>query len=341
MEGVDIQRLQAWMDDIGLGEGPIDAPQLLTGGTQNMLVRFQRAGRDYVMRRPPLLPRPASNETMKREARVLQALTATDVPHPGFIAVCPDEEVLGAAFYLMEPVTGFNPVNGLPDVYREQSKLRRRMGFAMIDAIAKLAAVDHLAAGLDGFGRPDNYLERQVERWRSQLASYDAVPGWSGSDAIPGVDKVADWLDAHLPPAVSPGIIHGDFHFANVMFRPDDGEVAAIVDWELSTIGDPLIDLGWMLATWPDTDTPDPAHIAVEPWQGFARHTELINRYAAQSSRDLSHLDWYIILACYKLGIILEGTHARACAGKAPREIGDQLHRRTISLFERALERIS
>lgn len=341
MEGVDLQRLQGWMDDVGLGEGPIVAPQQLSGGTQNMLVRFQRAGRDYVLRRPPLSLRPTSNETMKREARVLQALTGTGVPHPGFIAACADESILGAAFYLMEPVTGFNPVNGLPDVYLEQSALRHRMGLAMVDAIAELASVDYVAVGLDGFGRPDKYLERQVERWRSQFAGYEDFPGWNGAESIPGVDKVARWLTDHLPSTFVPGIMHGDYHFANVMFRPDDGEVAAIVDWELSTIGDPLVDLGWMLATWPDSDTLGPADIAVEPWQGFARHAELIDRYAARSSRDLSHLDWYVVLACYKLGIILEGTHARACAGKAPRAIGDELHRRTISLFERALERIS
>lgn len=339
--GVDLAALEAWMDGQGLGSGPLEDVERLTGGTQNILLRFGRAGRGYILRRPPPVLRGNSNETMRREARVLAALAGTDVPHPGLIAACPDEDVIGAAFYLMEPIDGFNATQGLPALHAGDEAIRHRMGLAMVDAIAALSQVDYRAVGLEGFGKLDNYLERQVGRWASQLASYAEMPGWSGPDAIPGVEKVARWLDDHRPDAFQPGIIHGDFHFGNVLFRRDSGELAAVVDWELCTLGDPLLDLGWLVATWPEGEKPHATDVAITPWDGFATPAELVARYAARTGRDLAHFDWFAVLACYKLGIILEGTHARACAGKAPRDVGDRLHAHTIYLFERALKRIS
>lgn len=338
---VDLVRLASWMDSAGLGEGPLQDCTLLGGGTQNILLKFQRAGRAYVLRRPPPVLRANSNETMRREARVLAALAGSDVPHPGLIAACPEEDVLGAAFYLMEPVDGFNAATGLEPLHAADAAIRHRMGLAMVEAIAKLGAIDYRAVGLEGFGRPENYLERQVGRWQAQLASYAEMPGWTGPDAIPGVSKVASWLEANRPSDFQPGIIHGDYHFGNVMFHHDSGELAAVVDWELSTIGDPLLDLGWLIATWPEGDRPRATDVAIEPWDGFSKPEELSAHYAAVSGRSLADLDWYVVLACYKLGIILEGTHARACAGKAPRATGDKLHAHTIDLFERALRRIS
>lgn len=339
--GVDLAALERWMDGQGLGSGPLERAERLSGGTQNILLRFTRAGRDYVLRRPPPVLRANSNETMRREARVLAALAGTAVPHPGLIAACPDEDVIGAAFYLMEPIDGFNATQGLPPLHAGDAAVRHRMGLAMVEAIAALSRVDYRAVGLGDFGKLDGWLERQVGRWAAQLASYADMPGWTGPEAIPGVEKVARWLDAHRPDAIQPGIIHGDFHFANVLFRPDGGELAAVVDWELCTLGDPLLDLGWLIATWPEGDTPHATDVAITPWEGFATPAELAAHYGAKTGRDLAHLDWFAVLACYKLGIILEGTHARACAGKAPRDVGDRLHAHTIHLFERALRRIA
>lgn len=340
MEAVDLDALARWMDTQHLGAGPIEAARLLAGGTQNILLHFSRSGRDYVLRRPPAVPRPASNETMRREARILGALRGTDVPHPRLIAACADEQILGTAFYLMEPVDGFNPAQGLPAPHSENAAMRRRIGLSMVEAIAGLGALDYRWLGLEGFGKPEYYLERQVGRWKAQLASYAEMAAWPGPNAIPGVEPVAQWLEAHRPTDFQAGIIHGDFHFANIMVRPDSGDVAAVVDWELSTIGDPLLDLGWLLATWPEGEAPQPTDVAVQPWQGFATPDELSGHYANVSGRDLAALDWYVVLACYKLGIILEGSYARACAGKAPPDIGERLHAHTISLFERALRRI-
>ncbi|ALE17383.1 putative phosphotransferase [Altererythrobacter epoxidivorans] len=341
IEGVDLSALVDWMDAHGVGAGLISDPVLLAGGTQNILVRFRRGSSTYVLRRPPKVPRANSNETMRREARVLAALEGSSVPHPRLIAACGDEEALGVAFYLMEAIDGFNPTQGLPPLHTGDAAARHRIGLSMVEAIAALGEVDYRAVGLEGFGKTDNYLERQVGRWKAQLASYEDFTEWTGPQSIPGVGAVADWLDAKRPTEFRPGIIHGDFHLANVLVRPDSGDIAALVDWELCTIGDPLLDLGWLLATWPESDVPRATDVAITPWDGFATPEELVDHYALVSGRDLAAIDWYVVLACYKLGIILEGTHARACAGKAHKETGDRLHAHTLDLFDHALRRIA
>ncbi len=335
-EHVDLEGLAAWMEGQGLGSGSIEGTQLLAGGTQNILLRFERAGRAYVLRRPPPHLRKNSNETMRREARVLAAIAGSDVPHPALIAACPGEDVLGASFYLMEPVEGFNPAGTLPEPHASDPAMRHALGLSMVDAIAALGSLDYLEVGLEGFGKPEGYLERQVPRWRAQLQSYGELEGYPGPD-IPGVERVARWLEEHRPARFRPGILHGDYHLSNVMVEPDGPNLAAVVDWELSTVGDPLLDLGWLLATWPGPEGPGAGTIATSPWAGFPTADELVARYAERSDRDLSHIEWYAVLACYKLGIILEGTHARACAGKAPKTTGDLLHATTVALFERAL----
>jgi len=336
---IDLDRLAAWMDAEGLPGGPIVKAQRLSGGTQNILIHFERGGQHYVLRRPPIHKRSNSDETMRREARILAALADTGVPHPRLIAASAGTDVLGASFYLMQPVAGFNPTTGLPEPYATDPSWRHRAGLAMVDAVAALGEVDHERVGLADFGKPGGFLERQVERWRAQLESYSDLAGYPGPE-IPGVERVAEWLERNRPQQWRPGILHGDFHLANVMFAHDSPAVAAIVDWELATIGDPLLDLGWLLATWPEHGASDPGAIGVEPWEGFPRPEELVARYQVRSDRSLEAIDWYVVLACYKLGIILEGTHARACAGKADRSIGELLHATTVGLFERALRRI-
>lgn len=341
-ELVDPVALAAWMDTQGLGGrngGDITHPTLLAGGTQNVLLKFERGARSFVLRRPSRHLRANSNETMGREARVLAALAGSAVPHPALIAACADTAVIGAAFYLMEPVDGFNAAHaGLPALHASDPLLRRRMGFAMVDAIAALAAVDVAAVGLADFGRAEGFLERQVPRWRKQLEGYAACEGWPGPQSLPEVRRVGDWLDAHRPAAFTPGLLHGDFHIANVMFRHDGPELAAVVDWELATVGDPLLDLGWLLATWPRPDGSHHTPNRVQPWNGFPLAPELVEHYAQRSQRDLSAIRWYAVLACYKLAIILEGSHARACAGQAPRDTGERLHGAALGLFRRAVD---
>lgn len=331
--GVDFAALARWMDAAGLPRGEFGNVTLLAGGTQNVLTRFERGGRSFVLRRPPLHLRGNSNETMRREARLLGAVAGSAVPHPGLIASCPTEDVLGAAFYLMEPIEGFNATSGMPGSHATQ-EAQHAMGLSMVEGLAALHALDPLAIGLQGFGKVEGFLERQVGRWMSQLDSYAEMPGWEGPAALGDVAAVAQWLEANRPAGFVPGIIHGDFHLANVMFKNDAPELAAIIDWELATLGDPLIDLGWLLATWPDG--PDCIFTSVKPWLGFPGPCELVAQYAVLSSRSLDALDWYGVFACYKLGILLEGSNARAAAGKAPREIGDKLHARAVWLLDRA-----
>jgi aminoglycoside phosphotransferase (APT) family kinase protein len=274
---------------------------------------------------------------MRREAWVLGALAGTEVPHPRLIAACADEQVLGAAFYLMAPVDGFNPGVGLPPLHAGDARIRHRMGLAMVDAIAALGAVDYQAVGLAGFGNPDGFLERQVARWQRQLDGYARHDGWPGSDALPEVAGLAAWLERERPAEFAPGLLHGDFHLKNVLFRADGPEIAAVIDWELATIGDPMLDLGWLLATWRDQNAPaSEAQIVVEPWDGFPTPAELVARYGETSGRDVSRADWYAVLACYKLAILLEGSFARACAGKAPVEIGERMHKSAIRLLGKA-----
>jgi aminoglycoside phosphotransferase (APT) family kinase protein len=337
---LDLDALARWMDAQGLPEGPIDAVEPLIGGTQNVLVRFRRAGDTYVLRRGPWHLRPTSNGAMCREMRVLEALAGSNVPHPRLLAACPDEDVLGggAVFYLMESVDGFNPTVSLPPLHAGSAEIRHAMGLSVVDAIAALGAVDHERAGLGDLGKPEGFLERQVPRWLSELASYGKHEGYPGPD-IPGLDEVAVWLEAHRPTAFTPGLSHGDYHLANVLIRPDGPDVAAVVDWEMCTVGDPLLDLGWLLATWPAEGVGLVAG-TIGAAGGLPTPGELVERYADRTSRDLSKMTWYEVLACFKLGIVLEGTHARAFAGKAPVEIGDLLHASTLGLFAHALERI-
>jgi aminoglycoside phosphotransferase (APT) family kinase protein len=332
---VDLDVLAGWMDAQGLPRGPFERVHLLGGGTQNILLRFDRGGAEYVLRRGPRHLRPKTNDVMRREARMLAALAGSDVPHPTFVAACPDETVMGGAvFYLMRPVAGFNPTTGLPALHAGDTAIRHAMGIEAAAALARLGRVDYRAVGLDDFGKPEGFLERQVSRWMGELDSYGRYEGYPGPE-IPGLARVAAWLDANRPKSFTPGILHGDYHLANVMYANDGPRLAAIVDWEMCTIGDPLLDLGWLVATWPDAEYPGVA-VSLAHLGGLPTTGELVARYAADSTRDLAAMDWYVVLACFKLGIVLEGTHARACAGKAPQATGDLLHAITLGLFKRA-----
>ncbi len=340
-ELIDLAALARWMDARGLGTGAaIEEAATLGGGTQNILLRFVRDGRPYVLRRPPRRPRPESDEVVRREMRVLAALAGSDVPHPGFIAGESDAAVLGTVFYLMEPVEGFNPTVALPPYHAGDAQVRRRMGEALVDGIVALARIDPDAVGLSDLGKLDGWVERQPRRWRQQLEGYAAFDGWSGLDALPDVAAIARWLEDHAPATMRAGLVHGDYHLANVMYRPTSPDLAAIVDWELASRGDPLLDLGWLTATWPDPEEGDAA-VAVTPWEGLPGIEALMARYLDATGRTAAEARWYTVLAPFKLGAILEGSHARACAGLTPKPIGDRLHAHAIALFHRAHRRMA
>lgn len=333
---VDIEALSDWMAGRGFGDAPIVNPRALTGGTQNILVAFEHGGQPMVLRRPPAHAQTDSEVVMKREARLLAALGGTGVPHPRFIAGCNDPAILGASFYVMEAVNGYNAHDALPPPFDADPTLRRRMGFALADCIAALGRIDYMALGLGDFGKPDGFLERQVTRWRKQLDGYTRYAAWEGPSALGNVDSMSDWLDRHRPANQPPGIIHGDVHLANILYRYDEPEIAALIDWELATLGDPLIDLGWLLGHWPDANGEGLATTGAKPWGGFPSADAMVARYAESSGRDISAINWYAALACYKRAVIIEGTYARSCAGLADMEIGRLLHERAVALIRRA-----
>jgi aminoglycoside phosphotransferase (APT) family kinase protein len=337
---VDLARLDEWIAARDLpGDGPITGVRALQGGSQNHIFLLQRGDAQMVLRRPPLHLRKNSNETMMREARVLGALAGSSVPHPALFASCDDLEVLGVCFYLMAPVDGFTPP-GDP-VYADDAAWPRHLAEEMADAAAKLGSVDHVAVGLGDFGRAENWIERQVGRWRSQLDGYRELEGYTGSE-LPHVDRVGAWLDDNRPSECRIGILHGDYQFANVMFAPDEPKLAAIVDWELSTLGDPLLDLAWMLTAWHEPDDPPGHGGGGGPlWERMPSRQAVIDHYAAVSGRSVGVMPWYFVLACYKLGILLEGTYARALAGQAPMEMGNMLHSYATWLFEKGAQTIA
>ena len=191
---VDMAAVERWMDSAGLGTGPVADVELIAGGTQNVLVRFSRGGRGFVLRRPPLHKRRSSDETMRREARVLAGLAGSGVPHPRLIAECDDLGVIGAVFYLMEPVAGFTPTVGRP-AFLDDPASQREMALAVVDALAAIGRVDVAGSGLATLGRAEGWLERQVGRWTSQLESYTRFPDWS-SAGLPDTAALCGWLSA-------------------------------------------------------------------------------------------------------------------------------------------------
>jgi len=334
------EKLHAWMAAQDLpGHGPVSAVQRLTGGTQNNLFLMTRGDARFVLRRPPLHPRTNSNATMLREARVLRALAGSAVPHPRFLAVCEDTGVIGVCFYIMAPLDGFSPRGPLPGRYATERNWRRQMGVEFVQAAAALAGVDHQAAGLADFGKPDHWHARQVDRWRSQLEGYLQLPGYR-SVLLPHVDEVCRWLGNNVPADQRIGIIHGDFQFTNVMFYFDKPQIVGLIDWELSTLGDPVLDLCWALARWVEPGDPDGEAPFLEPWDGFSSRADLVKLYGELTGRDMSAIVWYQTLACYKMGCVFEGTYARALSGQAPMDTGERLHRSSVWQLRKARQLI-
>ena len=310
---VDPERLARWMDERGLpGRGEPVACRFITGGASNELFEVRRGEVRLALRRPPLRVPEGRNESMLREYRVLAALRDTDVPHARVLACCDDPSVLGACFFLMEYVDGWSCMStvGWPPPFDTDLEARQGLAWELVDAIAKLARVDWRARGLEGFGRPEGFHERQVDRWLAHLARFRFRD-------LPGIEEAAAWLRRYTPRSYRPGILHGDYQFANVMFR--DGapaRMAAIVDWEMATIGDPLLDLGWVLMGWPDPDE-ERAHAGYVDYTGMPSRAELCERYARGSGLPVDEIDYYVILARFKIAIVLEGGYARYVQGGA------------------------
>src|SRR5438552_9182414 len=284
---VNVTALEEWLGDRLPGRGHAIEVERITTGHSNEVFRVTRGDHTWILRRPPRVPLSPTAHDMMREFRVLSALEGTAVPHPKPLAACDDAAVIGAPFYLMEPVDGFVIRTSLPPPFDTDVEARRGLAFELIDALAELHCVDWKAAGLDGFGRPDGYLERQVDRWLGQLEKYR-------SREISELEAVAPWLRDHTPPMGPPAILHGDYKFDNVMYHHGaPARLAAVVDWEQSTIGDPLVDVGWMLGLWDEPDEVPMGGLggAITQMPGMPTRNELADRYARRTGRSLAHLD--------------------------------------------------
>ena len=309
---------------------------LISGGRSNLTYLVEGGGRSWVLRRPPLGHVLPTAHDMAREYRVLAALADTDVPVARPIALCEDVAVNDAPFYVMEYRPGVILAHALPDGYADAPEARRRISQAMIDTMVRLHAIDYRAVGLEGFGHPEGYLERQVRRWAQQWERSQTAP-------LPDIEALATRLRAALPTSPPPTIVHGDFRLGNLALDPaDPGRVVAVFDWEMATLGDPLADLGYTLIYWADPgDEIDAASIgSVSPFTqlpGFLRRAELVEAYARGSGRDVAAIDFYQVLALYKLAIIAEGIYARYLQGKTLGEGFAGMVRPTAALAARAL----
>ncbi|WP_034091284.1 phosphotransferase family protein [Streptacidiphilus albus] len=308
--GLDLDRLREYLDlaHPGLAVGPL-AAELISGGKSNLTYRLHDDTHHWVLRRPPLGHVLATAHDMSREYRVISALAGTAVPVPGTQLLCTDAEVLGAPFYVMDEVRGtvYRSAADSAGLGRERA---RAISFRLVDVLAELHGVDPGAVGLGDFGRPDGYLQRQVTRWFKQ---FDA----SRSREIAGMDELQRRLAVHQPTTQRDTVVHGDYRLDNAIIAADDS-VAAVLDWEMATLGDPLADLGLLKVYWEiAADIPgNPVAQAVGREAGFPGMDELAEHYAARTGLDLAPLPWYTAFAGYKLAVIAEGIHFRYTQGK-------------------------
>jgi aminoglycoside phosphotransferase (APT) family kinase protein len=337
---VDDARVAEWMDSRGIAPGrPVSITRVTTGHS-NEVFRVERGDLVAILRRPPRTPLSPTAHDMAREFRVLSALCdpagwhdTAPVPVPEPIALCTDIDVIGAPFYLMHIVDGVVVREAVPAALAGEPDAARACSFALVDALAGIHRFDWRAGGLEGFGRPDGYLERQVPRWIGQLERYQTRP-------LPDVDAAGQWLAAHVPPSQPPGVIHGDYKLDNVMLSPHlPIELIAVVDWEQSTIGDPLVDLGWLLGLSAEAD--EVSLSGVSPFgrdASLPTRRELLARYAERSERDVSNVNYYCVLGLFKLACVMEGSFARFRAGTSDDAYFASLEQGVPALARRALE---
>ncbi len=307
--GLDLDRLRALLDRErpGLVAGPLSG-RLIEGGRSNLTYAVSDGTARWVVRRPPLGHVLATAHDMRREHRVISALHPTDVPVPRPVLLCEDEEVLGAPFYVMEFVEG-TPYRTAEQLAPLGPGRTRATVLNLVDTLVGLHAVDPAEVGLADFGRPEGFLDRQLRRWAKQL---DA----SRDRDLAGIDELHATLGRKLPRSPAPAVVHGDYRLDNVLIGGEDDEIRAILDWEMSTLGDPLTDLGLLVMYSSPLGMPDSPVSTTAQAPGHPAPDELVERYAARSGRDVSTVAWYTAFAWFKLAVILEGIHYRYTLGQ-------------------------
>jgi aminoglycoside phosphotransferase (APT) family kinase protein len=335
----DVAGLARWLQDNDLpGGGERLTVELITGGRSNLTYRVASAAARLVLRRPPLGHVLPTAHDMAREYRVLSALYGTAVPVPRPVAICQDTAVIGAPFYLMEWVDGtvFRTTEDAKILTADQACL---VSERFADMLATIHGLDVAAVGLDGFGRPEGYLARQLARWQRQweLSVTRDVPGYAEL-----VTRLADGLPAPAEAGSAAGtLVHGDFRVDNMLIVPaPQPRIAAVVDWEMSTLGDPLADLGLSLVYWTQAGEeelhPPSMGATVTTAPGFLTREQVAARYASLTGRDLSRLNYYMAFGCFKLAVVLEGIHARFLQRKTVGEGFEREGEAVPTLIERA-----
>ena len=311
--GVDIERVSRWLVEHIDGAVAPFAFDLIAGGRSNLTFRVTGAdGTRFVLRRPPLGHVLATAHDMAREYRIIAAVGTTDVPVPPALGVCTDTEVNGAPFYVMGYVDGVV----LDSVERADllaPELRRPAAEHLIDVLADLHAVDVDAVGLGDLAKREGYVERQVKRWSTQWEQ-------SKTRELPAIDEVARRLRERVPVQRGVSIAHGDYRFGNCLTDVQHGRIAAVLDWELCTLGDPLADVGYLGVYWYDGNANNARANDPTPAGGFPTYADLLERYALRTGRDLSEIDYYVAFSCWRLAVISEGVYARYLHGA----MGDQ-----------------
>ncbi|MCX4573948.1 phosphotransferase family protein [Streptomyces sp. NBC_01571] len=306
--GLDLDRLRGLLDGErpGLARGPLTG-RLIEGGRSNLTYAVTDGTTRWVVRRPPLGHVLATAHDMKREHRVISALHPTAVPVPRPVLLCEDAEVLGAPFYVMEFVDG-TPYRTAEQLAPLGPQRTRDAVLGLVDTLVALHAVDPAEVGLADFGRPEGFLDRQLRRWGKQL---DA----SRNRELTGIDELQAALGRALPHSPAPTVVHGDYRLDNVLIGEDD-RIKAILDWEMSTLGDPLTDLGLLVMYSAPLELPDSPISTTASAAGHPDPAEIVERYAARSGRDASDVAWYTAFAWFKLAVILEGIHYRYTLGQ-------------------------
>ncbi|MGW5707076.1 phosphotransferase family protein [Amycolatopsis sp. SB7-3] len=308
LPGLDLTRLKAHLDEHrpGLVQGDLSG-QVVEGGRSNLTYIVGDGRSRWVVRRPPLGHVLPTAHDMGREYRVISGLHGTAVPVPETVLLCEDTGVIGSRFYVMEFVEG-TPFRSDTELAALGPARTKAIADELVDTLVALHAVEPESVGLGDFGRPEGFLERQLRRWKKQLDG-------NRSRDLPGVDELHDRLASSVPESGEPSIVHGDYRLDNVLVNADD-RITAVLDWEMSTLGDPLTDLA-LLVAYAERDKVSLQFVSnASSAPGYPRNDEVIARYAERSGRDVSRLDWYVSFAFFKLAVILEGIHLRYSKGQ-------------------------
>ncbi|CAM3591983.1 phosphotransferase family protein [Smaragdicoccus niigatensis] len=333
--GLDLVALQRFFEtNVPDLAGPLEA-SLMAGGKSNLTYRLGDGVHDWVLRRPPLGPLTPTAHDMSREFRIVKALNQTDVPAAEAVVLCEDESVIGVPFAVVAFVAGRSLQDG-NDTEKLTTAEARDCSLALVDALAQLHAVPYAEVGLGEFGRPAGYLGRQVKRWRGQ---WDRV----ATRELDTLDQLREALEKAMPEQSGSTIVHGDYRLDNTIIDPTDfGRIAAIVDWEMATLGDPLADVGLLQVYWdPSSEPVLGVRHAPSANPGFLSGDEIADRYAAVTGRSLDNLAFYRALGYFKLAVIAEGIHQRFLAGKTIGSGFDTLGSAVPLLLDRGLETLA